>query len=180
LQDHVEAGLSIAQIATALGRSKATVRYWLHRHRLQTSRSGGRLRDDQVRAARALGLSQVRMTCAQHGDTAFVVDRRGYYRCKRSRSAAVTRRRRKVKAVLVAEAGGACSICGYARCQSALEFHHQIPSDKAFALSEEGVTRSIARARAEAAKCVLLCANCHAEVEAGTATFPVPQAEVLE
>jgi hypothetical protein len=25
-------------------------------------------------------------------------------------------------------------------------------------------------ARAEAAKCVLLCANCHAEVEAGVAT----------
>jgi hypothetical protein len=29
------------------------------------------------------------------------------------------------------------------------------------------VARSIARARDEAGKCVLLCANCHAEVEAG-------------
>jgi predicted HNH restriction endonuclease len=31
----------------------------------------------------------------------------------------------------------------------------------------QGVTRSLAAARAEMAKCVLLCANCHAEVEAG-------------
>ena len=35
------------------------------------------------------------------------------------------------------------------------------------ASAARGVTRSLAAARAEAAKCVLLCANCHAEVEAG-------------
>jgi len=40
---------------------------------------------------------------------------------------------------------------------------------KAFSLSFAGVTRSIAAARDEAAKCALLCANCHAEVEAGVA-----------
>jgi hypothetical protein len=34
----------------------------------------------------------------------------------------------------------------------------------------EGVARSLVRARAEARKCVLLCANCHAEVEAGMAS----------
>ena len=43
------------------------------------------------------------------------------------------------------------------------------PATKAFALSSEGVTRSLDSAREEAAKCVLLCANCHAEVEAGQA-----------
>ena len=42
---------------------------------------------------------------------------------------------------------------------------------KEFALSPEGVTRSLERARAEARKCVLLCANCHAEVEAGAASL---------
>ena len=30
---------------------------------------------------------------------------------------------------------------------------------------------SIAAARAEVAKCILVCANCHAEVEAGIATI---------
>ncbi len=60
-----------------------------------------------------------------------------------------------------------CAVCGCCRCISALEFHHVAPADKRFALSQEGVTRSLAEARAEASKCVLLCANCHAEVEAG-------------
>jgi hypothetical protein len=57
---------------------------------------------------------------------------------------------------------------------AALEFHHVAPDDKRFSLSHRGVTRSIARARAEASKCVLLCANCHAEVEAGIAKLTLP------
>ncbi len=84
-----------------------------------------------------------------------------------SRSEAVVRRRRKVKQVLVEEAGGVCARCGYSRCMAALEFHHLVPSEKSFSLSHRGVARSLEKARAEASKCVLLCANCHAEVEAG-------------
>lgn len=33
------------------------------------------------------------------------------------------------------------------------------------------MTRAIDELRAKAAKCALLCANCHAEVEAGFATI---------
>ena len=51
------------------------------------------------------------------------------------------------------------------RYVGALQFHHLDPVSKWFALSRRGATRSLAEARAEAAKCVLLCANCHAEVE---------------
>jgi hypothetical protein len=68
---------------------------------------------------------------------------------------------------LVEEAGGACRACGYDRHPSALQFHHLDRDGKRFALSQQGVARSLERARAEARKCVLLCANCHAEVEAG-------------
>jgi hypothetical protein len=39
------------------------------------------------------------------------------------------------------------------------------------------VTRALAKAREEAAKCVLLCANCHAEVEAGIAQLPLRSAD---
>jgi hypothetical protein len=76
-------------------------------------------------------------------------------------------RRRAVKAILVAEAGGACQICGYDRCLRALEFHHRDPGEKEFGIGRYGHTRSLARARAEVAKCVLLCSNCHMEVEDG-------------
>jgi 5-methylcytosine-specific restriction endonuclease McrA len=75
---------------------------------------------------------------------------------------------------LVEEAGGECASCGYNRWHGALQFHHVDPTDKAFALSAEGVTRSIEKAREEARKCVLLCGNCHAEVEAGLRKLDAP------
>lgn len=110
--------------------------------------------------------------CPRHGLTEFVLEGRGYYRCKKCRSAAVARRRRKVKQQLVEEAGGSCTLCGYSRWQGALQFHHIEPAGKEFQLSHHGHSRSIERSRAEAQKCVLLCANCHAEVEGGFATLP--------
>ena len=75
--------------------------------------------------------------------------------------------------MLVAEAGGKCALCGYARHSAALQFHHLDPMTKSFGLGVRGITRSIAKLREEASKCVLLCANCHAEVEAGVTELPV-------
>ena len=83
----------------------------------------------------------------------------------------------RVKEVLVEEAGGACHLCGYDRNVGALHFHHVDPDAKAFGPAQHGEARSIARSRAEAAKCVLLCANCHAEVEAGIAQLPFGPAQ---
>ncbi len=64
------------------------------------------------------------------------------------------------------------SLCGFDAYVGALQFHHRDPAEKAFSLSRQGVTRSLAAARAEARKCVLLCANCHAMVEAGLLLVP--------
>jgi hypothetical protein len=55
----------------------------------------------------------------------------------------------------------------------ALQFHHRDPSKKSFAIAAGGLTRSIEVLRIEAAKCDLLCANCHAEVEAGIVSVAV-------
>jgi hypothetical protein len=99
--------------------------------------------------------------------TTFRLDSRRSYRCLRCRQERVAERRRAVKRILVSEAGGCCSRCGYDRCIAALQFHHLDPATKSFTLSKNGATQSIERAREEARKCILLCANCHAEVEAG-------------
>ena len=77
------------------------------------------------------------------------------------------RRRRRVKEILVEEAGGCCRLCGYDRCVAALEFHHLDPAAKEFGVAQNGMARSIERLRAEVRKCLLLCSNCHAEVESG-------------
>ena len=80
---------------------------------------------------------------------------------------AVSRRRRKLKAMSVELKGGKCFLCGYNRCVRALEFHHIDPTQKSFSLSVRGLTYAWAKIKAELEKTVLLCANCHREVEAG-------------
>jgi hypothetical protein len=94
------------------------------------------------------------------------------FRCPRCRAEAVDRRRRKIKRILVEEAGGACVLCGYSRSLAGLHFHHLDRTQKSFSLGYKGVTLSLSTARTEAAKCVLLCATCHAEVEAGVKRLP--------
>lgn len=114
------------------------------------------------------------LVCLKHGLTRHVsiaAERR--LRCAKCRSEAVSRRRRKVKEMLVTEAGGKCALCGYDRHHAALQFHHVDPSTKSFGLGVRGITRSIEKLRAEAIKCVLLCANCHTELEAGAVELPV-------
>jgi transposase len=172
LETLVEADMSIAQIAEAVGCSKATVRHWLARYGLKTHSAVGRRARVAASQAQEAGLSVVQLRCKHHGETAFSLDQRGYYRCKRCRSASVSRRRRKVKELLVAEAGGSCSVCGYSRNARALHFHHLDPSQKRHEINARGAAMAIDVLRAEAKKCVLLCANCHAEVEAGLVVLP--------
>jgi cytochrome c553 len=106
--------------------------------------------------------------CARHGTTEFALYglTRSRWRCKRCVGEAVSRRQQKVKRILVEEAGGRCAICGYARCIGNLHFHHVDPAEKSFAMSTAS-GKSLAAYREEALKCVLVCANCHGEIEAG-------------
>jgi transposase len=172
LERLLAAGLSLREIAHRLDRSLATVRHWLRRYELKAPPHRHQGPKDGSREA-TLG-------CRHHGTTAFVLEGRGSYRCKQCRVERVAGRRREVKRILIAEAGGRCVICGYDRHQEALQFHHLDPREKRFHLGQGGLCRSLAKCRAEAAKCALLCANCHAEVEAGKTEMPlnfVPSAD---
>jgi excisionase family DNA binding protein len=159
----VDEGLSTRQMAERLGLSQSTVRHWLRRHGLRTARA----RREGSHGVRGTDSPRRTLTCWRHGETDFWLDNRGIYRCLRCRSEAVARRRRRLKEILVADAGGRCIICGYDRYIGALQFHHREAETKEFGVGERGLTRSLAAVRAEAAKCVLLCANCHSEVEGG-------------
>ncbi len=165
----VEGGMTIRQIAAAIDRSERTVRRTLARYGLRTQQSS---HADQQRAAREAGLAVALLTCSRHGETEHSLSEDGYYRCKRCRVESVVRRRRKVKELLVADAGGCCQLCGYGRYLGALQFHHVDPSQKRLALGGGRATLAIEALRQEAMKCVLLCSNCHAEVEAGVSVLP--------
>ena len=77
-------------------------------------------------------------------------DKRSYYR----------------KLFLIEKLGGACSKCGYAKNYSALEFHHLDPSIKEIPLSGRQLSNSsMERILMEVEKCILVCSNCHREIE---------------
>ena len=61
--------------------------------------------------------------------------------------------------------GGKCSRCGYCKNLSALQFHHVSPQDKSIPLDLRRLSNSRWEVLLkEARKCLLLCANCHAEI----------------
>ena len=176
LEALVEQGLSITEIAAAVERSKATVRHWLKKYGLRTLNTQRRVQRKAAYAAAAADESEPPWSCGWSAACTerprFVREGSGYFRCRRCRSESVSQHRRRLKEVLVREAGGRCIICGYDRQPRALEFHHVDPAAKAFALSRRGITLSLQALRAEARKCVLLCSNCHAEVESGCVALP--------
>jgi transposase-like protein len=173
LQELIEAGMTIAEIADQVGLSKTTVRHWLRRYELKTKNRVGPRISQAARDAKEAGQLYLVADCLWHGETTYVLEGRGYYRCKQCLTDQIARHRRRLKEMLVAEAGGGCRLCGYNRCVGALEFHHLDPMSKRLGISAGGLTLSAAAVRAEVDKCVLLCSNCHAEVESGVSVVPV-------
>jgi hypothetical protein len=119
--------------------------------------------------------------CRRHGLTEFAYYSAGRKRgrrwcCKRCVGEAVTRRHQKLKRILVHEAGNRCAVCGYDRSLLNLHFHHVDPTTKEFEVNTSR-GKSIAAYRQEAKKCVLVCANCHGEIEAALIESPPPGAK---
>lgn len=114
-------------------------------------------------------MEKVQKECSKHGLTCHYLAQSGngklYPRC--------VKWRKRLKSKLVEEFGGKCQICGYCKCQQALQFHHIDPSLKEFSIAQYGNTRAYEKSREEAKKCILVCANCHVEVENGIAKLPV-------
>ena len=100
-----------------------------------------------------------------------MADKRKYADRREELIKAVAKRRRKIKALAIAYKGGKCRICGYNRYPDALDLHH-INGEKEFGIADKGYTRSWKKVKAELDKCILVCANCHRELEAGVAQLP--------
>ena len=67
-----------------------------------------------------------------------------------------------VKHKLILYKGGKC---GYNKCEGALHFHHLNPKEKEFTVSQINLNEyfTLEKLYKEVDKCMLLCANCHAE-----------------
>jgi transposase len=188
LEARLAEGRSIESIAKEVGKHPSTVGYWVKQHGLRSPHADrhaakGAPSPEVVAALVEEGLS-IQQMAERLGVGATTVRhwlrRYGLMTVRARRSAGEMRgqrvvirecRRHGFTAWVLSGTGGRCILCGYDRYAGALQFHHLDPSTKSFALSVQGVARSLEKARAEAAKCVLICANCHAEVEAGVATI---------
>jgi hypothetical protein len=81
-------------------------------------------------------------------------------------SCRVTYYRNKTKQKAVEYKGGSCTFCGYDKCLNALQFHHIDPNKKEFSIGSYSFNK-FDNLIDELDKCVLVCANCHAEIHAG-------------
>jgi DNA-binding CsgD family transcriptional regulator len=163
-------GKSVRAMARVLDRSPSTVRHWLKKYGIELHGIKGNRH--KALAARARGETVILLRCRHHGETDFYVGPDAAYKCKKCRRERVANWRREAKKRLVQLAGGCCVLCGYDRCMGALEFHHIDRKTKSFGLAMRGQTKSFEKLLEEAHKCLLLCANCHAEVERGVTAVP--------
>lgn len=84
----------------------------------------------------------------------------------------VAKFRKNRKADIIKTMGGKCCVCGYDKCQSALDVYHIDKSKKQFQVSKT-LNMKWERVAQELMGCVLVCANCHREIHAGETSAPV-------
>ena len=116
--------------------------------------------------------------CKKHGLTEFSWNKQGkkkpQLKCRKCATEAVQKRRKVLKEMAVAYKGGKCVKCGYNKCLRALEFHHT-DKNKEFGIGAKGYTRSWVKVKDELDKCILVCSNCHKEIEDEILIAPVAQ-----
>lgn len=103
----------------------------------------------------------------KYGNTRkFCFDCSPTYNKEEGKSQNITAIRRALKKQLVKYKGGKCEICGYDKNIQALQFHHLIPEEKDFTISTSISLNDfdIQKYYQEVDKCILVCANCHAEI----------------
>lgn len=71
--------------------------------------------------------------------------------------------RTRLKERIIYVMGDKCALCGYDKCQSALELHHLNLEEKDFTIGSN-TNRAWLTVRDEIKKCILVCANCHREI----------------
>jgi hypothetical protein len=87
----------------------------------------------------------------------------------RCNSCYVKERRRKIKQEAIMFKGGKCKVCGYDKCYASMDFHHLDRTKKEFSISGNNMAKD--KLFKELEKCILVCKNCHGEIETGMIKF---------
>lgn len=81
--------------------------------------------------------------------------------------------RKRTKQRIIDAFGGKCGICGYDKCNSALDVHHLDPLTKEFAIGQvKASNRNWNSLVSELRKCILVCCRCHREIHDNILEIP--------
>lgn len=147
----VDDGLSTRQIASKLGCSQTTVKYWVNKHGLN-----GRLAYNKARSKASTGVCS---KCQRR----YVYRKSAGHTKARCNGCVVYERKVRIKKRLIEHLGGKCSRCGYDKHHAALQFHHHGKKDFGIA---RNYNRRFEVLLAEVEKCELVCACCHLVIHA--------------
>lgn len=166
LTNLVDQGLSIQQLATETNKSKTSIRYWLKKFNLKTRlsiKSTDITRKLCYRCNKEKDFSEFyKEKDKKTGCTSY---------CKRCVADITTNLNRRFKKDCLVYKGSVCQVCGYNKCDAALEFHHLDPTQKDFSIADSGRKKLTLSIQQELDKCVLLCSNCHRELHNGIITI---------
>ena len=157
LEKLLQQNLNATEIAEQLNCSRNKIVYWLNKFNLKTARQ---------QSTKNNYLTKLCPKCKQ------IKDRDKFYilkdnklspYCINCKSKSSKKSRQDFKEDLVMRKGGKCYVCGYDKCNAALDFHHLDPSkkDRRYFNMRGGLSDTL---KTELDKCVLLCSNCHREV----------------
>lgn len=106
------------------------------------------------------------MDTADRRERARLASRKYYYKNREARIALSQRKAERNRAIVHEAKSVPCAECGVSYPPYVMDFHHTDPTTKDKTVGTM-LTYSEARLRAEIAKCVVVCANCHREIENG-------------
>lgn len=157
LQSYVERGMSSYEIAKEVGKSPTTIRYWLKKHNLQTSKISF---DSKICPKCNTLLPRTAFYNRRNSPGTSVY-------CKTCTKDKTLERQRNIKKSVVDYLGGKCQRCGYSKCLGALQIHHLHPNKKDPDYLKFKMRTFDDRFKQELSSCILLCANCHLEEHTG-------------
>lgn len=156
LENLLKQNLSYGEISNQLNLGKTTIRYWAKKYNLESS-YGKRTDNENCSICNEKLTGNQTKFCSISCKQKSINSKHSNYKAQQTRGW-------KRKKELIEFGGGKCENCGYCKNYAALEFHHRNPGEKNFQIDIRKCSNTkYEELQKEAAKCMILCANCHRE-----------------
>mgnify|MGYP001262616954 CR=1 FL=1 len=147
---------SIRDISSLCGKSATSIRYWMKKFNLKS--------EIPKYNKGSVGTSHHCRYCGESDPNEFYGKMK--YTCGSCHNRYAQEKGKENRKYIIEKLGGGCLVCGYDKCDNALEVHH-LYSEKKDKNWRTSRGWSKGRIDDEINDCVILCSNCHREHHAG-------------